>query len=100
MTNQTRLQVLYHKTVDSRLALTKEELNEAWEFANQALHSPTRFRDAYMAVETLLFQAYRGQICSDRLPDPRKCEIGKDCPVGILQSLIDRVDGVNSYVDR
>jgi hypothetical protein len=54
---------------------------------------------ATRAVDELLRRAYLGQVVPDAIPDPMRTPLGSAGYTSEqLQGLIDRVDGVNSYV--
>lgn len=94
------MQNLIQAATDSRNPVVSQvELNSLWETANTAIHEG-QLSTAFGAVEALLCQAYRGNVCSDMLPHPADTKLAQMYSREMLQSLIDRVEGLNYYVNR
>lgn len=77
--------------------LNPGELSQVWDSANTAMHTGD-YQAAYIAVETLLMQAQRGNVVKDYLCNPVNTKCCNNRTTEQCQGLIDRVESLNFYI--
>ena len=92
----TDLTKLCEKAQDFRLpTLTRPELDALWTEAHRALVGGSEYRAAFRAVESLLCQAKRGNVCPDALPAFKSTAFAEGG--GLAQGLADRLECLEGY---